>query len=317
MTYRDTARFYRQLAATSRAGLPIGSALRIVANEGDNRRVKRHLEGIADTLSLGAKISDAARACPKIFDILQRATIAASEATGRIDIACDELAQSAERSALLQDALRRELLLPKITLVCSIPFLFLFLPAYNNSRVGIGCVAVLLLLALFGTVVLLQNLLLRAQSQQGSNWDIFVFRMPIVGKIALNLSLARFARSFGILYRTGMGACESLSLAAKACGNAIIAQKLHRAIPYIDHGWEIERAFETIGLFSPGTLGMIAIGDFAGNLDSLMDCIANQYEQELDLQLHQAAISLGVSALLIVGTLVGLICIRFYTSVRI
>ncbi len=116
-------------------------------------------------------------------------------------------------------------------------------------------------------------------------WDKLKLRIPIAGKIVLKATLARFARSFALAIRSGVPVVQSLSVVSKVVDNDYIAQRIEQMRDGVERGESVLRTAVTTGVFTPVVLQMIAVGDETGELDNLMQEIAEMYEREVEYEL--------------------------------
>jgi MSHA biogenesis protein MshG len=130
-------------------------------------------------------------------------------------------------------------------------------------------------------------------------WDKARLRFPIVGKIVLKGTLARFARSFALASKSGVPIIQSLGVVAETVDNRYISSRIEQMRNGIERGESILRAASATGIFTPVVLQMIAVGEETGELDSLMEEIAQMYEREVDYELK--TLSSQVEPILIVG----------------
>ena len=130
-------------------------------------------------------------------------------------------------------------------------------------------------------------------------WDKIKLRIPIAGKIILKGTLARFARSFALASKSGVPIIQSLNVVAQTVDNAYIASRIEQMRDGIERGESILRTAATANVFTPVVLQMIAVGEETGDLDSLMEEIAQMYEREVDYELK--TLSSQIEPILITG----------------
>jgi len=131
------------------------------------------------------------------------------------------------------------------------------------------------------------------------NWDKLKLRIPIVGKILLKGTLARFARSLSLSIKSGVPIVQGLTVVAQTVESAYIASRIDQMRDGVERGESILRTAVTTGVFTPVVLQMISVGEETGELDDLMDEIADMYEREVDYELK--TLSAQIEPILIVG----------------
>ena len=136
------------------------------------------------------------------------------------------------------------------------------------------------------------------------SFDAFVLTLPGIGGMVMGFAMAKFGRAFGALYKGGVSLQESFRLSADACGNESLRLRMQPAIRELDSGAGVTETFQSTGAFSPIVLGMVSTGEQTGNLDFMLNKMADFYEQEAEQRAYQAAMILGVVCLLVVGVYV-------------
>jgi MSHA biogenesis protein MshG len=138
-------------------------------------------------------------------------------------------------------------------------------------------------------------------------WDKFKLRLPIAGKIMLKGTLARFARSFALVFKSGVPVVEGLHVVAQVVDNDYIAQRIDHMRDSVERGESILRAAITAGVFTPVVHQMIAVGEETGELDDMMQEVAELYEREVEYEVKTLSetiepiliISLGIMVLIL------------------
>ena len=308
----DLAICYRQWATLIGAGVPLFRSLTSLSAQARSGALRRSLEQIGQTVQEGGTLSDGMARFPWIFSEFHRAMIRSGEQTGGLDTTFRRLADAMDQEMALRRTLQRETLMPKITLVAS----FLLPPLFYLFVGGIKAYlthAVLPLLALGGTGLGLY-VVNRLGMQQKRGYDTFTANIPGIGGTVRLVALARFARALASLYGAGVSMPQAIQSAAEVCGNAFLGTKMIRAIPDIEAGQGLAWSLGKTGAFPPMVVSMIQTGEETGSLDAMMDKVAEHYEQDVVVRLHQTSVAVGTATMLIAGVVVGAIVIQFYTG---
>jgi MSHA biogenesis protein MshG len=130
-------------------------------------------------------------------------------------------------------------------------------------------------------------------------WDKLKLRFPIAGKIVLKGTLSRFARSLALAMRSGIPIVQGLTVVSQVVDNDYIASRVDQMRDGVERGESILRTAATAGVFTPVVLQMIAVGEETGDLDGLMQEVAEMYEREVDYELK--TLSAQIEPILIVG----------------
>jgi MSHA biogenesis protein MshG len=118
-------------------------------------------------------------------------------------------------------------------------------------------------------------------------WDHYKLGFPLVGSIFERIALARFARTFAMMMTAGVPIVQSLGVIARAIGNTYIGEAVNRMSDGISKGEALYQVALKSGMFSPLVLQMISVGEESGNLDSLMEEVADFYDSEVEYDLKR------------------------------
>jgi len=126
------------------------------------------------------------------------------------------------------------------------------------------------------------------------------------------ISVARFARAFSALYSAGVGIPEAIRFSASATGNEFLSRRMRAAIPAIMLGQGIAESLQATRVFPPMMVSMLQTGERTGGMDTIMDKVAEYYEQESVVRLQQICVTLRTVLLMVAGIRVLMILIAFY-----
>ena len=135
-------------------------------------------------------------------------------------------------------------------------------------------------------------------------WDRLKLRIPIVGGIFERIALARFTRTFAMMYGAGVPLLQTLSINSASVGNRHIGQAVLAMREGVERGEALTRTASASGLFTPLVLQMMAVGEETGALDDLFVEVADFYEQEVDYDLKQLADAIEPILIVAMGVMV-------------
>jgi MSHA biogenesis protein MshG len=135
-------------------------------------------------------------------------------------------------------------------------------------------------------------------------WHHFILKMPVIGDILLRAYLARFARSFSMAYGAGVPIVQGMGVIARSVGNDFIADHVSNMREGIERGEPLTLTAQKTGMFTPVVMQMFAVGEEAGNLEEMMDYIADFYEEEVDYDVKTLSDKLEPLIYVFVGALV-------------
>jgi general secretion pathway protein F len=280
----------RQLATLVAAALPLEQALLALENQTTRPAGRAMLHTLRQKVLEGATLAYAVALYPAIFPPLYQAMIAAGEASGKLDSVLEQLADYSEKSAQLKSKLTQALIYPLLLTLVAIGVISVLLAAvvptvveqFVHMKQALP-LSTRLLMALsdlvrrtgFPLLVLLllaagaAHLLLR-QPRHRLRWHQATLRLPIVGRIVLNLNLARYARTLSILSNSAVPLLEGMSIGATVLTNQFIRQQLEQAATQVREGSSLTLALEQTQLLSPMMRHMVASGESSGELDSML-----------------------------------------------
>jgi len=305
------ALMYRQFAAMLGAGVPIYQCLTSLTQQSTNGVLRGHLRKMTARVQEGEMLTSVMADTPWIFSDFQRAMVSAGELSGRLDTMMDRLSSALEQEYTLRGKIKSEMVEPVVTLLASflLPPLVLVVVANDLHAYLVQAVYPLLETA---AVLLAIYVVGKLLSQFKFVFDAIAYSLPGIGGAIRMISLARFSRAFASLYAAGVGIPETIRFSAAATGNEYLSRRMISAIPAIMGGRGIAESLQATRAFPPMVVSMLSTGEQTGGLDMTMDKVAEYYEQESVLRLHQLTVTLRTVALLFIAVRVTMILISFY-----
>jgi type IV pilus assembly protein PilC len=329
---KDIAIFFRQFSVMIDAGLPLVQCLEILAANQENTAFQKTLTGVRTTVEGGATLANAMRQYPKVFDDLTTNMIEAGETGGILDIILQRLAQYVEKAVKLRSAVKSALIYP--VAVVSMAFLIVgallkwVVPIFANLFAGLGVTLPLstrivmglsafvgqfwwfVILGMVGLVVGLKYV---RKDPRGRYWmDYGMLKMPIIGVLLRKIAVARFTRTLGTLITSGVPILEGLSITARTSGNAVLEEALLKVRKAIEEGRTIVDPLRECGVFPNMVTQMIGVGEATGAMDSMLQKIADFYEDEVDSATKDMLAMLEPVIIGLLGVMIGGIVISLY-----
>ena len=315
----DVQLFSRQIYTLLKSGVPIMKGLAGLQESAINKSFARVLKDIRESLDAGRELSAAMRRHTNVFSSFYLSMVRIGETTGRMEEVFLRLFDHLEFEREMRERVRSALRYPifvMIAMVLAIVVINIFvIPAFAKVFAGFHAELPLMtriLIQASGFTVnywpVLAGIAVAAgvafrtyiATPQGRHqWDKRKLRIPIVGKIMLKATLARFARSFALSSKSGVPIVQGLSVVAQTVDNAYVCSRIEQMRDGVERGESILRTAATTGVFTPVVLQMIAVGEESGALDDLMDEIAEMYEREVDYELK--TLSAQIEPILIIG----------------
>jgi type IV pilus assembly protein PilC len=145
--------------------------------------------------------------------------------------------------------------------------------------------------------------------------DRFSLKIPVIGQILDKAAIARFARTMGTMFAAGVPLVEAMDSVAGACGNIVYSDAVYRIRDEVATGQQLQVAMRQTGMFPNMVVQMVAIGEESGALDSMLNKVADFYEDEVDNLVDALSSLLEPMIMAILGVIVGGIVIAMYLPI--
>jgi type IV pilus assembly protein PilC len=319
---KSLAIWYRSFSNLLEAGMNMHEAALALAERTRSHTLRQVTRQIAEAARRGEPMSPVLDRYPSAFPLFAKALVETGEETGLLNETLERLAQFYDSIFELQMAFRLETFYPKVVL-----FMFIVIPpiipavagsaqagglvfdwhVYLRALLGSVQYWVAGLLALwFGWRFLMQIPPVRA------GWDRVKLLIPWIGGIVRRVSLVRWARAMAMLLRAGVPLRRALEAAASATGNEAMARSMRRELSRVITGEPLSVVMTHAREFPEQAIDMVMTGERSGNIDRMLDKMAEYYHTEATVSSRQTAIVAGVVFYLAVAVLVGSFVISFY-----
>lgn len=298
---RALAASYRQLSELLRSGVPLLRALRLLGKGKSNPALAKAWSDIADSLAAGERFADAMSRHPRIFAPVHVAMVRAGERGAFLEPVLARLATLLEQQADLRGRVIGNLMYPLVLLLVGaavvVASLVFFVPKFQDffdklpslplaTRILLGAsdlftahayVIVALVLAVAGTLAWLFR---RAAFRY---WLATVLmRAPLLGPLFASIAVARFARMLGTLLENGIPMLQAIDIARDSAGNPVLARALDRSSEAVRQGEQLSKPLAESGLFAEDVIEIIAVGESANTLPSVLVRLADTLEARID-----------------------------------
>ena len=297
----DLALLTRQLATLIHAGLPLEEALSAVTAQSEKTAVSNVLAAVRNRVTEGHALATALSAFPRAFPELFRATVAAGERSGHLGHVLEQLADYTEARQTSRQKIQLALVYPMILMFASVaivgfllgyvvpdvvkifinsgqplPPLTQAMIAMSNGLRRYGWLLLMLLMAGTGAA----RWALR-QPRLKLRWHVLQLNLPLVGPVLRAMEAARFASTLAILGKSAVPLVDALEISATVIANLAIRQRMLDVARSVREGGTLARGLERSGDIPPMMLHLIASGERAGELDSMLARAAEQQEKNL------------------------------------
>jgi type IV pilus assembly protein PilC len=317
------------------AGLPLIQCLDILASQEQNKSFARIIRSIKEDIEGGSTLTDALRKHPKVFDDLFINMIAAGEAGGILDTILNRLATYLEKSMKLQRKVKGAMAYPAVVLVVSILVITLLLvkvvPVFQTIFAGMGKElpfltqflidlsnfvtdnALYIVAALVAAVVLLVRFY---KTDKGRYlFDRAILKPPVIGTLMRKVAIAKFTRTLSTMISSGVPILDGLEITSRTAGNKIVEKALIETRKNISEGKTIAEPLAATSVFPPMVVQMIAVGEATGSLDSMLNKIADFYDDEVETAVNALTSMLEPLLMVFLGGVVGGMIVAMYLPI--
>jgi type IV pilus assembly protein PilC len=336
VTEKDMVVFTRQFATMIDAGLPLVQCLDILATQSENKKFGRVLMDVKVAVESGATFSDALRRHPRVFDELYVNLIAAGEIGGILDTILQRLGNYIEKSMKLKRQVRGAMVYPAailgVAIIVIVVLLSKVIPVFQAMFIEMKAGALpaptqvvinisqgfikYWYLFLGGTIALIVGLVLMLRNEKGRmKFDAFILKVPVIGPILRKVVVARFTRTLGTLLSAGVPILDALDIVAKTAGNKVIMKAIYFARQKISEGKDMASPLAETGVFPPMVVQMIGVGEQTGAMDTMLQKIADFYEDEVDVAVAALTSLLEPIMMVFLGVVVGGLIIAMYLPI--
>jgi type IV pilus assembly protein PilC len=332
---KNLAVFTRQFSVMIDAGLPLVQCLDILGGQEEDANFAAVILTTRSDVESGASLADAMRKHPKTFDPLFTNMIAAGEAGGILDTILKRLSTYIEKSVKLAGQVKSAMIYPVAVIVIAAGvvgiILWKVIPTFATLFSGLGAQLPLPT----RVVISLSNNLVRffpflaagmaalayvfrqyySTSSGRRVVDGMMLRLPILGLILRKIAVARFCRTLSTLMSSGVPILDGLEITAKTSGNSVIEDAVMVTRKSIERGETISAPLKETGVFPGMVTQMIGVGEATGALDTMLEKIADFYEEEVDVAVAGLLTLLEPVMIAVLGAVVGGIVIAMYMPI--
>lgn len=319
----------RQLSILLGAGVTLVASLDAMIAQITNPLLKKIMAQVKESVNEGKSLAFSLSQHPKLFSQIYINMVRAGEASGSLDVVLDRLAEFSEHQDALRGRFKAALaypvfmffigsiilfflvtfIVPNITKIFSdmhqtLPLPSLVLIGVSNFLKSFWW---LVLLVLGGCAILIKKLI---KTPRGNHiWDEIKLRTPVIGAIYMKMAMARFGRTLGSLLQSGVPPLPALQIVRNIVNNTLIAEVIDKAMEEIEAGASLATSLAQSRWFPPIVIQMISVGEQSGELENMLDKVADVYERETESKIMAMTSMLEPVMILVMGVVVGFIVI--------
>jgi len=334
ISHKDLLAFTRQLGTLIESGIPIVKGLRSIAQQEENRLLKKVIHDIVADIDGGSMLSEALGRHPRTFNKLYISMIRAGEAAGTLELSLSRLADFMERAERIRARIVSAMFYPAAVITVAVG-IFMVLAIYviprfkevfaDMTRGGglppftqwvMNCSQNLrdhwisLFFCVLGCVAVIK-LLMKTKTGR-VKFDQIKLRMPVFGRISRKSAIARFARTLGTLLQSGVNILQALTIARETANNEVFARAIERTHERVKEGDALTPTLQACNEFPSTVISMVDVGEQSGALPTLLLKVADNYDDDVDAAISAALTLLEPALIVFLAVVVGSIVIALF-----
>ncbi|MDA8159916.1 MAG: type II secretion system F family protein [Desulfobacteraceae bacterium] len=335
VTGKDVVIFTRQLSTMIDAGLPLVQSLEILTRQQENTTFKKILQTVRTDVETGSTIAEAMKKHPQVFDNLYCNMIDAGEVGGILDTILSRLAAYMEKNMALVKKVKGAMTYPVICLCISFVVMAVMLvfvvPVFQKMFADFGSALpaptqmvvdmsqfvkgniIFMLGGVFALVWLIKRI--NRTDKGKKKIDQLLLVLPILGPLIRRVAVAKFTRTLGTMMTSGVPIMDSLNVVARTAGNKVIETAVFRVVDAIKEGRALAEPLEETGVFPSMVVQMINVGESTGALDTMLEKIADFYDEEVDQAVENLTAAIEPLMMVFLGGMIGGLVVAMYLPI--
>lgn len=330
---KDLAVFCKQFVAILNAGVTVITALEMMAEQMDNKTLQRGLREAQAYVQKGGSLADAFKLNPKIFPSILINMVQAGEMSGNLEVSFERLTTHFENANKLKGKVKSAMTYPCVILVVVIAVVIVLLvgviPQFEQMFADLGSELPIFTQMLVNFSNFLQHkwyivilivaaivigLKMFGKTEAGSYlYAKIAIKAPIFGNLTVKTAAATFSRTLSTLLASGIPLIDAIEQVAKMNNNRIIREGLLDAKVQVAKGVPLSKPIRDMELFPTMLPQMIKIGEETGNIEEMVDKVADYYEMEVNEATDALTAMMEPLIIVVMGVVVGSIVLAIYS----
>lgn len=325
----------RQMATLMGAGIPLVTSLELLIVQESNPILKKILAQVKESVNEGNSLAFSLSQHPKYFSSIYINMVTAGEASGSLDLVLERLADFSENQEALKGKIIAAMVYPVIMLFVGVIALMVLVTfvipnvvsVFSDMEKALPLPTVIVMGAssfiqsywwLIILAVILCTLLFKylKKTEKGAvTWDKIKLSSPVLGSVNNRIIISRFVRTLGSLVQSGVTLIESLEIVRNVVNNILVAEVIDKAIVEIKEGKSLSDPLSKSRWIPPAAVQMISVGEHSGELEKMLNKIADIYEREVESQVAAMTSMLEPIMILIMVVVVGFIAFSIFMPI--
>jgi len=333
----DLVIFSRQFTTLIESGIPVVECLAILEEQIENAYFRGVISLVLKDVREGSALSDAMSKHKNVFPDIYLSMVEAAEASGNLPEILDRVSMYLEKSSALKKKVQSALYYPVIIVLMAIAItgflIFKVIPTFKEIFSALGGTLPLptqvliafsdmvrrpeaiiaMVTILIGGGFLVKKYISTPEGKR--KYHKLLLKLPILGDLVKKISIAKFARTFATLVRSGVPIVKCLDIVARTSGNRIVEDAVIDSKKAIQEGQPISMPLEATGVFPPMVVKMISVGEKSGRLEDMLAKIAQFYEEQTDAMVSGLSSLIEPIVIAFLGVVVGGIVVSLFLPI--
>ncbi len=326
---KDLTIFCQQFEAILSAGVSVLEALHLLKEQTENKYLAKVIADLYDRVERGESLSDSMRANERYFPPILVNMVEAGEFSGSLEVALGRMAVHFEKEHKLQQSVKKATTYPIVVSIVAVGVIILLLvvviPTFVDLFDGMGMelpATTKALLAISSFVINRWYIILFAVVVGGIGLRFYVkseigkltlgrikLKIPIIGPVQTKIVASRFARTLSTLLASGLPLLQAIEVVAKVVDNHVVEHGLMEAQQQVSKGIPLSQPIEEMGVFPPMINHMVRIGEDTGQLEPILNKVADFYDGEVETAVAQLTTMIEPAIIVVLATVVGFVVI--------
>lgn len=329
--------FSRQFATMIDSGLALLRALFILESQTQNPSLRTVIGRVRADVEAGTSLSDSLEKHPKVFSRLYVSMVRAGEAGGILDETLNRVANQLEAEDSIKRQVRSAMVYPLLIAVFALlvmtAIVMFIIPIFSQMYADMGSKLPTLTRMMVGVSNLMRSITgvfvamaiagivygiirLKRTPQGTAAWDHMKLKIPMgIGEIVQKLAMARFSRTLSTLVSSGVPILQAIEITGDTAGNTVVSRAMVSVKQGVKEGRPMSEPLTKVSVFPSMVTQMIAVGEETGAVDTMLNKIADFYEDEVNASVKALTSILEPIMMIGVGALVGVIVISLYLPI--
>ncbi len=324
---RDMSLFCRQFTSILRAGVTIIDALGMLADQTENKGLSKAIRQVQTDIQKGETLGDSMRKIPEYFPSMLVNLVDAGEASGSLDVSLERMAIQFEKDAKLKGMIKKAMIYPAVVCVVAVAVVILmlayvvptFMEMFADLDIEMPMLTVMVMKAsdfvqsnlflIIGIIILLAvgiKYFIKTPRGKGAVGYIGV-KLPLLANFTVKTSSSRLARTLSTLLYSGITMVDALEITAHTMDNILFQEALVEAREEVLKGVPLSEPLKKSGLFPAMVVHMTKIGEDTGDMEAMLEKMADYYDEEVELATQSLMAALEPIIIVVLAVIVGIL----------